>query len=76
MTKKIKMMEKQAQAREELNQKDLEDTKELVEALVAEKNQEDLAVEQMADEIQYLQEVLENKEDGKGGKRYLRQQRQ
>lgn len=74
--KKIKMMEKQAQAREELNQKDLEDTKELVEALVAEKNQEDLAVEQMADEIQYLQEVLENKEDGKGGKRYLRQQRQ
>jgi len=57
----------QQQAKEELNQKDLKETKKLVEKLVAEKNQEDLEVEQMADELEFLQEKLK----AKGG-RYLR----
>lgn len=58
---KIAIIETQHKAEKELNQKDLEETKELVEKLVAAKNQEDLEVEQMADEIEYLQEKLEKK---------------
>ena len=42
----------QLKAKEQLQEQDLKETKALVEKLVAEKTQEDLEVEQMADEIE------------------------
>lgn len=67
--KKIKMLELQQEAHAEVNSKDLKETQQLVKDLVAEKNQEELEMEQMADEIEYLHEKLDK---AKKSTRHLR----